>query len=132
MNDKQIAELLKSNPRVAVLGISAKPERASFHIAAFLVEKGLEVVGVNPVLSEVKGIKVYPTLADIPGDIDLVDVFRRSDAVPMIVDACIAKGVSNIWLQEGISHPEAEQKAIEAGLSVVSGLCIYKEWLRLL
>jgi uncharacterized protein len=132
MNDDKIKKLLESNPRVAVLGISAKPQRASHHIATFLAEKGLDVVGVNPVLEEVQGIKVYPTLADIPGDIDLVDVFRKSEAVPMIVDACIAKGVGNIWLQEGVAHPEAEQKAIDAGMGVVSDLCIYKEWLRLL
>jgi len=130
--DELILRLLKGMRRVAVVGISGKEERASHRIARFLAQKDLEVLGVNPALESFPGVKMFPSLADIPEPVDVVDVFRRSDAVPEIVDAAIAHGAGAVWLQEGVSHPEAEARAREAGLDVVSDLCIYKEWQRLL
>jgi len=118
--------------RVAVVGISAKEERPSHGIAKFLIDNGYEVVGVNPVLTEVLGIKVYPSLSEIPEPVDVVDIFRRSEAVPPIVDEAIQHGAKVIWMQEGIVHAEAAARAREAGLTVVMDHCIYREWLRLM
>ncbi|MDO9170200.1 MAG: CoA-binding protein [bacterium] len=129
--DDAVRELLLGMRRVAVVGISENPERASHGITRFLLGRGIEVAGVNPQLREVLGAPVYPTLADVPGPIDVVDVFRRSEAVPAIVDAAIAAGARAVWLQEGVVHPEASRKAVAAGLTVVADRCIYKEWLRL-
>ncbi len=131
-DDQTITNLLKRMRKVAVVGISRKADRPSHGIARFLIGQGLEVYGVNPLLDEVLGIKVYPSLADIPGPIDLVDVFRRSDTVPPVVDEAIAAGAGAIWMQEGVIHEEAAAKATEAGIEVVMDRCLYKEWLRLM
>ena len=130
--DDLIRRLLGGMKRIAIVGLSDKPARASHGIARFLQGWGFEVVGVNPVLDEVLGIKVYPSLADVPGPVDVVDVFRRSDAVPSIVDAAIARGDKALWLQEGVVHEEAATRAREAGLDVIQDRCIYKDWLRLM
>ena len=131
-DDARLAEILRSARRIAVVGISDKPDRASHGIAKFLIGQGYDVVGVNPGLSEVLGRPVYPTLAAVPARVDLVDVFRRSEAVPPVVDEAIASGARVIWLQEGVVHEEAAARAGAAGLEVVMDRCIYKEWLRLL
>ena len=130
--DAMITKMLQSMKRVAVVGISDKPDRASHGIARFLVGRGIEVVGVNPVLENVLDIKVYPTLMDVPGHVDIVDIFRRSDAVPPIVDAAIKSMAGAVWMQEGVIHEEAAEKARRAGLDVVMDRCIYKDWLRLM
>jgi len=132
-SDERIAAVLAGMKRIAVIGISAKEDRASHGVARFLVGQGFDVVGVNPVLDEpVLGMPVYPTLADVPGPVDVVDVFRRGDAVPAIVDAAIARGDACVWLQEGVVHEEAAARARDAGLTVISDRCLYKEWLRLM
>jgi uncharacterized protein len=130
--DARVTEILKSMKLVAVVGISDKPERASHGITRFLTGLGLEVVGVNPMLTEVLGVKVYPGLADVPGSIDVVDVFRRSDTVGPVVDEAVAVGAKSIWMQEGVVNENAAQVARDAGLDVVMDRCIYKEWLRLM
>lgn len=130
--DAVIRRILEGMRRVAVVGISGNPERASHGIARFLAGRGLEVFGINPALDEFPGVKLYPSLADIPEPVDVVDVFRRSDAVPEIVAAAVARGDRAVWLQEGVSHPEAEAQARTAGLDVVADRCIYKDWLRLM
>ena len=131
-DDTAIKRLLDNMQRIAVVGISLKEDRASHGIAKFLVGQGFDVVGVNPALTEALGVPVYPRVADVPGKIDVVDVFRRSDAVPAIVDDAIAKQVGAIWLQEGVVHEEAAAKAAAAGIDVVMDRCLYKEWLRLM
>jgi len=131
-DDTAIKRLLDNMQRIAVVGISLKEERASHGIAKFLIGQSFDVVGVNPALTEALGVPVYPRLADVPGKIDVVDVFRRSDAVPAIVDDAIAKQVGAIWLQEGVVHEEAAAKAAAAGIDVVMDRCLYKEWLRLM
>ena len=131
-DDATIAELLRTMRRVAVVGISDNPERASHGITKFLLYAGYEVVGVNPKLQEVLGVKVYPSLADIPDPVDVVDIFRRGEFVGPIVDAAIAIGARAVWMQEHVVNPEAALKARQAGLITVMDRCIYKEWLRLL
>ena len=131
--DERIKEILSTMKRVAVVGLSANPDRASHGIAKFLVGQGFEVIGVNPVLKEdVLGIKVYPSLDDVPGPVDVVDVFRRSDTVPPVMDEAIAMKAPVVWLQEGVVHEEAAATARAAGLDVIQDRCLYKEWLRLM
>lgn len=131
--DERIRAVLAGMRRIAVVGLSARQDRASHGIARFLVGQGLDVVGVNPALDEpVLGLEVHADLAAVPGKVDVVDVFRRSDAVPEIVDQAIARGDACVWLQEGVVHEAAAAKARAAGLEVVSDRCLYKEWLRLM
>jgi hypothetical protein len=131
--DDQIKSLLSDLKRVAVVGISAKEDRASHGIARWLVGLGLEVVGVNPVLKEpVLGLEIYPELSDVPGKVDLVDVFRRGDTVDPIIDQAIARSDGGIWLQEQVVNAAAAQRAHDAGLFSLMDRCIYKEWLRLM
>ena len=130
-DDDRLREILRDGKRVAVVGISDKPDRASHGIARFLIGQGYEVYGVNPTLKEVLGRPVVPGLADLPVTVDIVNVFRRSEAVPAVVDETITHGARVLWLQEGVIHAEAAGKAGDAGLDVVMDRCIYKEWLRL-
>jgi predicted CoA-binding protein len=131
--DESVRRVLADMRRVAVVGLSARPDRASYGVTRFLVGRGLEVVGVNPALQEdVLGLPIVAELDDVPGPVDVVDVFRRSDAVPGIVDQAIAIGARAIWLQEGVVHEEAAARARAAGLTVIQDRCLYKEWLRLL
>jgi predicted CoA-binding protein len=131
--DDRIRDILSSMKHVAVVGLSAKEDRASHGIARFLVGQGFEVVGVNPMLKEdVLGIQVFASLSEVPGPIDVVDVFRRSDTVAPVVDEAIAAKAAVVWLQEGIVHQEAAAKARAAGLTVIQDRCLYKEWLRLM
>jgi len=131
-DDDLIQRLLSKSNLVAVVGISNKEDRPSYRVAKFMIDKGYDVVGVNPILQEVLGVKVYPTLGDVPGTIDIVDVFRRADAVPPIVEEAIKVGAKSVWLQEGIVHDGAAATAREAGLEVVMDLCVLKEWNRLI
>ncbi len=131
--DERVRDILAGMKRVAVVGISHKEDRPSHGIAKFLLGLGLEVVGVNPIMrKEFPGIEVFPTLADVPGKVDIVDVFRRSEAVPPIVDEAIARQDGCVWLQEGVIHEDAAIKAQTAGLDVIMDRCLYKDWLRLL
>jgi len=130
--DDQVKTILTEMKRIAVVGISAREDRASHGIARFLVGQGFEVVGVNPVLKEpVLGLEIYPTLNDVPGKVDVVNIFRRSDQVGPIVDAAIARGDKCVWMQEQVINPEAAAAAADAGLDVLMDVCLYKEWLRL-
>jgi predicted CoA-binding protein len=130
--DEVVARILADMRRVAVVGLSARPDRASYGVTRFLVGRGLEVVGVNPALNEaVLGLKIYAELSEVPGPVDVVDVFRRNDMVPEIIDQAIAAGAGAVWLQEGVVHEEAAARARSAGLTVIQDRCLYKEWLRL-
>ena len=127
----EIREILRSARTIAVVGLSDKPDRASYHVAAYLQQHGYRIIPVNPALREVLDEKCYSSLRDIPIPIDLVDIFRKPDAVPEIVDAAIVVGAKAIWMQEGVVHNAAAAKAREAGLAVVMDRCTLKEHLRL-
>lgn len=130
--DDVVCRVLTDMRRVAVVGLSARPDRASYGVTRFMVGRGLDVVGVNPALDEdVLGLAIFKELSDVTGKVDVVDVFRRSDAVPELVDQAIAIGAGAIWLQEGVVHEEAAARARAAGLVVIQDRCLYKEWLRL-
>jgi uncharacterized protein len=133
-----IDEMLKAARTIAVVGISNKSERASFHIANYLGKHGYRVVPVNPALSEavVNGqvLTSYPTLEDAQvalaaegGKIDLVDVFRASDAVPAIVEDVIRLHIPYLWLQDGVQHDEAVAEAEAAGVKAIQNDCIFRE-----
>ncbi len=124
-----IGELLDRVEVIAVVGASPRASRPSHEIAVYLRDAGYRVIPVNPGVSEILGERCYPNLAAIPAEIrvDLVDVFRRPEHVPGVVEQAIARGVPAIWLQLGVGNPEAERRAREAGLEVVSERCIKVE-----
>ena len=133
-SDELIKDLLGTMKRIAVVGFSAKEDRASHGIARFLHGQGFEVIGVNPGLvgQDVLGLSIVAGLDEITAEIDVVNVFRRSEAVPPVVDAAIAVAAKSVWMQEDVVHEKAAAKARQAGLVVVQDRCIYKEWLRLM
>jgi len=121
-------EILEQARVIAVVGCSDSPTRDSYRIAAYLQRQGYRIIPVNPTITTALGETAYPDLASVPEKVDLVNVFRRSDAVPGVVDDAIAAGAPAIWLQLGIRHDEAEKRAREAGLDVVSDRCIAVEY----
>jgi predicted CoA-binding protein len=123
----EIAQILRDAHTIAVVGLSDKPDRDSYHVAAYMQQQGYRIIPVNPAVSQVFGEKSYARLEDVPEKIDIVDVFRRPEAVPEVVDAAIAVGAKVVWLQEGIAHNAAAEKARAAGLQVVQNKCILKE-----
>ena len=125
-----IAAILKSAKTIAVVGLSSKPHRASFGVARYLQSVGYRIVPVNPRESEVLGERAYARLEDVPVRIDVVDVFRRSEHVPEIVESAIRVGAKAIWLQEGVVHEGAAERARQAGLLVVMDRCMLKEHAR--
>ena len=126
---EEIIEILKDHKKIAVVGISLKSERDSNRVANYLMNNGYEIIPVNPTIEEFNGIKAYPSIKDIPDDvkIEVVDIFRKMEAVPGIVDEAISKGANVIWMQEGIVHNESAKKALDAGLKVVMNKCMLKE-----
>lgn len=120
-------EILKQSKNIAVVGLSDKPNRESYSITKYLHKSGYNVVGVNPILKkdEVDGIKVYPTLKDVPFPIDIVDVFRRSETIPELIPDLIDVKPKTVWLQSGIRSGETEQKMNEAGIEYIEDTCIY-------
>ena len=130
--DAAIAELLGTARTIAVVGLSSKKWRASFGVSEYLQSNGYRIIPVNPKESEVLGEKSYARLEDVPEKPDIVDVFRRSEAVPEIVDAAIRVGARAVWMQEGVVHEEAAGRARAAGLLVVMDTCILREHHRLL
>ena len=121
-------EILKQSRTIAVIGISSKPGRDSGNIALFLKNRGYDVVGVHPVVKDVFGIRVYQSLQEIEHEIDIVNVFRRSSAIPEIMDDVLLKKPKALWLQSGISNDEAVQPAIDAGIDVIQNSCIAIEY----
>ncbi len=125
-----IQEILENAKTVAVVGFSPKPGRPSSNIAAYLKKHGYRVIPVNPEIEKGLGEKAYPTLAAIPEKVDLANVYRRDEDIPAVVEDAIAAGVKYLWIQEGIVHEEAAQRAERAGIRVVMDRCIYKEHVR--
>ena len=129
--DRDMRNILCNSKTIAVVGISAKEERPSHMVAKYLVEQGFKVIGVNPKCDEVLGGKCYPDLKSIPEHVDVVDIFRKLDAIPGVVDEAIEIGAGAVWMQLGLEHEEAAQKARSAGLSVVMNKCTKIEHSRL-
>jgi predicted CoA-binding protein len=129
--DDRIKEILKTNKVIAIVGLSDNEERYSHRVGKFLKARGYTIIPVNPNYETVLGEKSYPSLLDIPGDVDVVDIFRKPEAVDEIVDEAIKKGVNVVWMQEGVINYKAAQKAKDAGLQVVMDRCMYKEYSRL-
>ncbi len=127
--DGRLTELLERAHTIAVVGCSPKPERDSYRVAAYLQNAGYRVVPVNPAVDEILGERVYRDLASIPSEIeiDIVDVFRRPEHIPAVVDAVLDRGAGALWLQLGCAEPESEKRARDAGLEVVSDRCIKVE-----
>jgi len=123
--DTEIAALLGRARRIALVGASDKPDRAAYGVMRFLLARGHEVVPVNPLLAgqDLLGQRVVASLDEVGGPIDMVDVFRRADAVPDIVEVAIAAGAGAIWLQLGVVHEAAAARAVAAGLDVVMDRC---------
>jgi uncharacterized protein len=127
----RISEILACAHTIAVVGLSGKRFRPSHGVAEYLQRSGYRVIPVNPFEREVLGEKCYPDLDSVPDDIDIVDIFRRPEFVPEVVEAAIRKGARVIWMQEGVIHEEAARRAVEAGLAVVMDRCILKDHRRL-
>jgi hypothetical protein len=124
---ERITDLLKSAKTIAVVGLTDSAFRPSFNVSQYMRSQGYRIIPVNPNLTEWEGEKAYASLLDVPDKIDIVDVFRRPDAVPEIVEQAIQIDAPAIWLQEGVIHEQAAERARQAGIFVVMDLCILKE-----
>jgi predicted CoA-binding protein len=131
MNDKQLKELYKTIQTIASVGLSANVEKPSFGIVYYLQQQGYRIIPVNPTAPEILGQKSYPDLLSIPEKVDVVQLFRRSEDVPPFVEQAIQIGAKVVWMQQGISNPEAAKKAEAAGLTVVMDRCMRAEHIRL-
>lgn len=127
----EIEKILKKYRRVHVLGISPKKDRDSNKVANYLKDNSFEVYGIRPGGQDIDGIPVYENIEETNEAIEILDVFRASEHIPAIVEQAIKKKVKVLWLQLGITNPEAEKKAREAGIIVVSNHCILVEHRRL-
>ena len=122
-----VRDILEKSKVIAVVGLSPKPERDSHEVAKYLQDQGYRIVPVNPRADTILGEKSYPDLASIPEKVDVVDIFRRSDDVPSVVDQAIDIGAKAVWMQLGIVNEGAAAKAREAGLGVVMDRCMLVE-----
>jgi len=123
-------EILETYKKIAVVGLSNSPWRASFGVSRFMQTVGYDITPVNPNETEVLGQPAYATLDDVPGPIEIVNIFRRSEFVPDIVEAAIRRGAKVVWMQEGVIHEGAAQRARAAGIEVVMDRCILKEQMK--
>ena len=121
---EELRQILAMTKTIAVVGLSDKPDRPSHSIPAYLQEQGYRIIPVNPKLSEVLGEKAYISLRDVPLPVDVVDIFRRAEDVPPIVEEAIAIGAKVVWMQLGIINEEAASRAETAGLTVVMDTCM--------
>lgn len=130
MGEPDFKEMLTRYKNIAVVGLSPDPEKPSHEVAAYLKRAGFRIIPVNPACREILGERCYPTLADVPDRVDIVDVFRRSEFLPEIVEQAVAKGARVVWMQEGIVNQAAAARAEAAGLAVVMDRCLLKEHLK--
>lgn len=121
---EDVERILTTSKTIAVVGLSDKPDRDSHQIAGYLQQAGYRIIPVNPRIADALGEKAYPSLRDIPERVDVVQIFRRSQDVPPIVDEAIAIGAKVVWMQSGIVHEEAAARAEAAGLTVVMDACM--------
>ena len=123
-SDKEMKEILLSARTIASVGLSSNQEKESYWIVAYLKEQGYRIFPVNPTATEILGEKAYPDLSSIPEKVDVVQVFRKPEDVPPVVDEAIQIGAKVVWMQEGIRHEEAARKARAAGLQVIMDACM--------
>lgn len=125
-----VTQILKNSRTIAVVGLSSRRFRPSYGVSEYLQSVGYRIIPVNPGETEVLGEKSYARLEDVPEKIDIVDVFRRSEFVPEIVESAIRIGARGVWMQEGVIHSEAAERARSAGLFVIMDSCILKEHIK--
>ena len=130
-SDAEIKALLTRHRRIAVVGLSDRPDRPSYGVAEYLRAAGYEIAPVNPQIDSWEGLEAVDTLQELPPPVEIVDVFRRAESVPEVVDDAIAAGAKVVWLQLGIVNEAAAQKARDAGLTVIQDLCLKVEHRRL-
>jgi predicted CoA-binding protein len=122
-----IKQILQETRVIAVVGLSPNPQRDSYKVARYMQSKGYRIVPVNPAASEILGEKCYPSLRDIPGKVDMVNVFRPPQYLPEVADAAVDVGAKFLWTQLGVVNEEATRFASEAGLGVVTDRCLMVE-----
>ena len=125
-----ITEILKTARTIAVVGLSSKRHRPSYGVAEYLQSAGYRIIPVNPNEQEVLGEKCYPRLEDVPVKVDVVDIFRRWEMVPEVVESALRIGAKAVWMQEGVIHSGAAEHARHAGLIVVMDACMLKEHMK--
>jgi predicted CoA-binding protein len=125
------SEILRKYRTIAVVGLSDNPMRPSHGVSQYMKGQGYKIIPVNPGHAQILGEKAYRSLEEIPEPVEIVNIFRRSEMIPPIVDSAIAIGAKAVWMQEGIVHEEAAEKARAAGLEVVMDTCILKAHRRL-
>ncbi|HEX2032641.1 MAG TPA: CoA-binding protein [Chloroflexota bacterium] len=130
--DEVIRSILEQYRHVAVVGLSDQPDRPSYGVAAYLQRAGYTITPVNPTIRQTLGVAAVPSLEEAPPPLEIVDVFRRPEHVPGVVDQAIALGAKVVWLQLGIVNEAAAATARAAGLTVVQDRCIFREHQRLL
>ena len=123
-DDRMLKDILLSTKTIASVGLSSNPEKESYWIVSYLKDHGYHMIPVNPTATEILGEKAYPDLESVPDKIDVVQVFRKPEDVPPVVDDAIKVGAKVVWMQEGIVNEEAAQKARDAGLQVVMDACM--------
>lgn len=127
---ERISKLLKSAKTIAVVGLTNAPIRPSYGVSHYMQSQGYRIIPVNPNITQWEGEKAYASLLEVPEKIDIVDVFRRSEAVPEVVEQAIRIKAPAIWMQEGVVHREAAEKARQVGIFVVMDKCILKEHIK--
>ena len=135
MNDfeKAVREILETTNTIASVGLSSNPEKESYGVVSYLKRQGYKIIPVNPNASEILGEKAYPSLSDVPDKVDVVQIFRKSEDVPPVVEEAIKIGAKVDWMQEEVINNEAGQAAHEAGLFVVMDTCMRAahQWLKI-
>ena len=127
----EICRILREIHTIAMVGLSPHPARPSFNVARAMQSHGYRIVPVRPQVQEVLGEQAYPDMESLPFKVDMVDVFRSAEHVPAIVESCIALGIPRLWLQEGVIHEEAAQRAQAAGITVVMNRCMWRDYSQL-
>jgi uncharacterized protein len=123
----QISDILRTARTIAVVGLSGKRFRPSYGVTEYMQRAGYRIIPVNPYETQILGERCYPDLDSVPDEVDIVDIFRRSEFVPDIVEAAIRKGAKAIWMHEGVYHEAAARRATEAGIVVLMDRCILKD-----
>ena len=123
-HDQKMKDILVSTKTIASVGVSSNPEKDSYQVVAYLKDQGYQIIPVNPTATEILGEKSYPDLESVPVKVDLVQVFRKPEDVPPVVESAIKIGAQVVWMQEGVVNEEVAQKARDAGLQVMMEACM--------